>query len=135
MLAHPNPRDSAGAMDYSLDSVVHPTSEQIAQFVGGHSLSDDVIQLVETHLEHCPTCQFVAIKTESSQFEERLSSVALLGESSIAKISEGYEIESEIGRGGAGIVYKARHKSLGKTVALKMLLSGIDSNPRALARF
>ena len=122
-------------MHYSGDTVVHPSREQIDQFVSGHSLADEVNQLVESHLENCSACQDMASSATSSQFEKRLSSVASFGASSIAKLSEGYDVESEIGRGGAGIVYKARHKSLGKTVALKMLLLGVDSTPRALARF
>src|SRR5262249_33739439 len=47
----------------------------------------------------------------------------------------GYEVLGELGRGGMGVVYRARQGGLKRVVALKMIRSPAAAGPAQLARF
>ncbi len=46
-----------------------------------------------------------------------------------------YQIEERIGRGGMGIVYRARHVHIGKVMAIKVLQGDLARRPDIVARF
>ncbi len=52
-----------------------------------------------------------------------------------AEAVPGHEVLDVLGRGGMGVVYKARHLRLNRHVAVKMILAGGHAGPDELARF
>ncbi|MCA9177108.1 MAG: serine/threonine protein kinase [Planctomycetales bacterium] len=46
-----------------------------------------------------------------------------------------FELVEELGRGGMGVVYRGRDRSLGQNVAVKMLLSAANHDPHCVQRF
>ena len=63
---------------------------------------------------------------EHDLLSDSASSGELLGE---------YELIEELGRGGMGVVYKARQKGMNRLVALKMIIGGRYSSDDSIRRF
>ena len=53
----------------------------------------------------------------------------------VAAALPAYEIEEELGRGSTGVVLAARHRQLGREVAVKLLTPGYAEDPELRSRF
>jgi TolB-like protein/predicted Ser/Thr protein kinase/ribosomal protein L40E len=95
----------------------------------------------------CPACQLetglnlLAEEVQTSNAQRPVSTAQLKGEGRTPKSARtmtdfgDYEVQEEIGRGGQGVVYRARQKSLNRTIALKVIGLGQWATESHLKRF
>ena len=80
---------------------------------------------------HCPRCLLaMALRDTPARAAGNLPTLAEL-----APLFPAYELQTLLGRGGMGVVYRARHLKLDRLVAIKLLLPDLERDPAFAERF
>jgi eukaryotic-like serine/threonine-protein kinase len=138
-----------------------PQRDSLERLLSHHLVATE-LDLVERHVESCADCQrtldeltdlttydaetrpgplITIIGRDTGLVADPLGdtarAAALANEPMVRVMPAvaGYELISELGRGGMGVVYEARHVRLNRPCALKMILAGAHASPEDVARF
>jgi len=128
-----------------VQSLVHPTADTLAAFNCG-ALTATERAGVEEHISGCDSC----CAALASLSEDRLVGLARKAGAQLPPTAgmidipdvppelidhPRYQVLSQLGAGGMGVVYKAEHRLMGRIVALKVVARRYTSNPAAVERF
>ena len=121
-----------------------PTKPELVDFLQGR-IADEQFNALADHIENCELCgQRLAEAAPTDSLVERLKRIEYIEgqkgprtSNDPFKLDENfrYELLAELGEGGMGQVFKARHKVMKRVVALKTIRPELINHPEAMARF
>lgn len=137
------------------DNAQHPSNDLLQAYNLGQLTAAEAVA-IESHISECePCCDTIISLSSEDTFIDCLRDAQLpspdqtTDHSSEATRANGaaetippelanhdrYEVTRLIGRGGMGVVYRARHRRMDRTVAVKVLHGGLIRKPEAVDRF
>jgi tetratricopeptide (TPR) repeat protein/tRNA A-37 threonylcarbamoyl transferase component Bud32 len=108
-----------------------PSKEQLRQLACGSAICESFHQ-IETHIQDCETCQqfLEGLRTGSIDCDPEETM-----QPDLIPPLPGLELLESLGKGGTGVVFKARQLKLNRLVAVKVLLGGEYTDAGERARF